>query len=37
MYIVEKRRIAIPTGCGGAKLACLAAAWAYHRQQVDLT
>jgi hypothetical protein len=27
----------MPTGGGSSKLACLAAAWAYHRQQVDLT
>lgn len=37
MYIVEKRRIGMSTGCGSAKLACLAAAWASHRNQVDLT
>jgi len=37
VYIVEKRRIRMPTGCGSAKLACLTAPWAYQRQQLDLT
>jgi hypothetical protein len=27
----------MPTDCGGAKLVCLAAAWAHHRQQVGVT
>jgi hypothetical protein len=37
VYIVEKRRIGMHTGGGSAKLVCVAAGWAYHRQQIKLT